>query len=103
MIAGAVKPIEVRKPWRRRHPLPLTEFPTYTARLHALAGRHGVPPASLKALVEDAFGRCDSAPTELESKQALMKLAKLKVGPSEINWLFQYHVLPEPILETVQQ
>lgn len=91
------KPIEFRKPWRRkdkRQQRPLTYFDSYHARLCALAYRHDIRPASLKALIEDAFGKCDTPPAEQEAKLALMKLAKMHIGPCEINWLFQYHIVP---------
>ncbi len=70
-----------------------TFFDTYESRLRALAVRHHLEPAYLKGLVEDAFGTCDTPPAEQESKLALMKLAKLKIGPCEVNWLFQVHIL----------
>jgi hypothetical protein len=86
-----------KKDWRASgsHPWPQTYFATYHSRLHALAERHGVPVAAFKALIEDAFGKCDTPPAEQESKQALLKLAKMRVGPCEINWLFQYHIVRE--------
>ena len=70
-----------------------TFFGTYESRLQALATRHDLEPAYLKALVEDAFGTCHTPPAEQESKLALMKLAKLKIGPCSVNWLFQVHIL----------
>ena len=91
----AHKSIEVRKPWRSNRRQPTTFFDSYHARLHALAHRHGVPPAHLKALIEDAFGKCDCPPAEQEAKIAMCRLMKLKVRVSELNWLFQCHVLTE--------
>jgi hypothetical protein len=94
------KKIEIRKPWRRidqRRQKPLTFFDSYHSRLYALAYRHGVPPASLKGLLEDAFGRPDAPPVEPQADIALKKLAKMNVGPCELNWLFQYHIVPEGI------
>jgi hypothetical protein len=89
-------PILARKPWRRKEKHQhRTFFPTYNSRLTALAHRHGVPVASLKGLVEDAFGKCDTPPAEQEAQSALMKLAKMKIGACEINWLFQYHIVTE--------
>jgi hypothetical protein len=76
---------------RLRHQ-PYTYFDSYQCRLRALAHSHSVDPVNLKALIEDAFGKCDSPPAEQESRQAMMKLAKLKIGPKDINWLFQYHI-----------
>jgi hypothetical protein len=95
-----MKSIDFRKPWRRtdkRQRTPLTYFASYHSRLYALAHRHGIPPSSFKALIEDAFGTCDTPPIELQAKQALMKLAKMKIGPCEINWLFQYHIVKEQL------
>ena len=72
---------------------PKTFFDSYESRLQGLAVKHDLELAVLKALIEDAFGKCDTPPAELEAKLALMKLAKLKIGPCQINWLFQYHIL----------
>lgn len=94
-MSPGVRPIEARKPWRSTMRPRSTYFPTYAARLHALARRHGVPAAALKTLVEQALGTPDAPPVEWESKLASAKLAKMKVGPDEINWLFQYHVAQE--------
>jgi hypothetical protein len=94
-----VKAIEVRRPWRRaKRPASRSQtlFPDYLSRLNALAERHEVKPATLKDLIEDAFGTCDNPPAEQEAKHAMMKLARMRVGPCEINWLFQYHIQAEP-------
>lgn len=86
-----------RKVWR--HPIgrqkPNTYFDNYSSRLAALAERHNVPLAAFKALIEDAFGKCDCRPAEGEAKIALLKLAKMKVGPCELNFLFGYHVIKD--------
>lgn len=74
---------------------PQTFFGSYQSRLNALARRHGVPAASLKGMVEDAFGKADAPPDEEIAKVATMKLARLGIGPCELNWLFQYHIVPE--------
>lgn len=90
------KPIDARKPWRRidQHRTH-SNFPDYNSRLQAMAQRHGVPVASLKGLIEEAFGTADAPPAEPQANLALLKLAKMRVGPCEINWLFQYHIVPE--------
>ena len=98
-MTAQVKRIEIRKPWRRKERQQRTYFADYGSRLRALAGRHGVPLASLKALVEDAFGKCDTPPAEREAVHAKIKLARLKIGPCELNWLFQYHIVPENVLD----
>jgi len=76
----------------KRMQQPCTFFSTYETRLGTLAERHNVQPATLKALIEDAYGKCDTPPAEHESRRAMMKLAQLKFGPTEINWLFGYHI-----------
>ncbi len=87
-LAMSIRKNGMKQLWERK-----TFFGTYESRLQALAIRHNLEPAYLKALVEDAFGTCDTPPAEQESKLALMKLAKLKIGPCSVNWLFQVHIL----------
>ncbi|SRR6266550_162795 len=88
VLAMSIQKTGMKQLWERQ-----TFFSTYESRLQALAVRHNLEPAILKALVEDAFGTCDTPPAEQEAKLALMKLAKLKIGPCSVNWLFQVHIL----------
>ncbi len=66
---------------------------SYEARLHLLAESHGLQPAELKRIIEDAFGTPDAPPSQRKSRKAKLRLAQLKVGPCELNLLFQYHIV----------
>jgi len=77
---------------------PRTFFASYRFRLRALATTHDMKPEALKSLIDIALCRCDP-PTESESLYALLKLAQLKIGLPEINFLFQYSALQEETQE----
>jgi hypothetical protein len=72
---------------------PCTYFDSYTSRLRALAVERNMEPTALKALIEAAFGKADAPPREQETRIAMMKLAKLKVGPCELRWLLEYDIV----------
>jgi len=78
---------------RLNSPKPHTYFEGYETRLRTLAEQHDMTTEAFRILIEKAFGTSDKPPVEEESDEALRLLAKLRIGPCKINWLFQYHVV----------
>jgi hypothetical protein len=64
---------------------PRTFFGSYRSRLFPLAAKHDVKLDALKALIDIAFHRCGA-----QVLDAQLKLAQLKIGLSEIKFLFQH-------------
>jgi hypothetical protein len=65
-----------------------TFFDSYHCRLAALAEMHGIKPATMRVLIEDALRKKIHCATGQEVRKALMKVAKLKINVGEIKFLF---------------
>lgn len=72
---------------------PPTFFDSYQCRLAALAEMHGIKPSTLKVLIEDALRKKIHCASGKEVREALTRVAKLKISVREIKFLFNSVVI----------